>query len=156
VAFSGAPDDVRNWPRLDRLAPHARAVVDYADHTEIAAPSSHLMNNLGLLLMTKAQYLEAEPLFRSALAIDEARRGRDHSDVVTPLNNLARLLQADNRLSEAEPLFRRALAIDEASYGPKHPNVAISLNNLALLLRDTNRLADAEPLFLRALTIDEV
>ena len=98
---------------------------------------------------------EAEPLYRRALAIDEASYGPDHPNVAIRLNNLAGLLQDTNRLGEAEPLFRRALAIDEASHGPDHPNVAIRLNNLAGLLQDTNRLAEAEPLYRRALAIDE-
>jgi tetratricopeptide (TPR) repeat protein len=98
---------------------------------------------------------EAEPLYRRALAIDEASYGPDHPNVAIRLNNLAELLRAANRLSEAEPLYRRALAIDEASYGPDHPDVAIDLNNLAALLRDTNRLSEAEPLFRRALVISE-
>ena len=86
---------------------------------------------------------EAEPLYRRALAIDEASYGPDHPNVAIRLNNLAGLLQATNRLGEAEPLYRRALAIDEASYGPDHPEVATDLNNLAGLLRP--RTASARP-----------
>jgi tetratricopeptide (TPR) repeat protein len=96
--------------------------------------------------------LEAEPLMRRALAIDEASYGAEHP---ADLNNLAQLLQDTNRLAEAEPLMRRALAIDEASYGAEHPDVAIDLNNLAQLLKATNRLSEAEPLMRRALAIDE-
>ncbi len=92
---------------------------------------------------------------RRALAIDEARFGKDHPTVAIDLSNLAQLLQATNRLGEAEPLMRRALAITEASFGKDHPAVAISLNNLALLLRATNRLVEAEPLMRRALAITE-
>ena len=103
----------------------------------------------------KARYVEAEPLYRRALAVDEASYGHDHPNIATGLNNLAELLRDINRLSEAEPLYRRALAIDEASYGPDHPNVAIRLNNLAGLLRATNRLSEAEPLYRRALAISE-
>ena len=54
---------------------------------------------------------EAEPLYRRALAIDEASYGPDHPDVAIRLNNLAVLLQATNRLAEAEPLYRRAVEI---------------------------------------------
>jgi tetratricopeptide (TPR) repeat protein len=96
---------------------------------------------------------EAEPLYRRALAIDEASYGPDHPAVAIRLNNLAVLLQDTNRLAEAEPLKRRALAIDEASYDHDHPDVAIRLYNLAELLRATNRLAEAEPLFRRAVEI---
>ena len=100
-------------------------------------------------------FANAEPLYRRALAIDEAAYGATHPRVATRLNNLAVLLRATNRLGEAEPLYRRALAIDEAAYGATHPDVATDLNNLAELLRATNRLEEAEPLFRRALAIDE-
>jgi tetratricopeptide (TPR) repeat protein len=155
AAFVGAPDDVRTWPVLDPLAPHALAVARRADDAGIAEPTGRLFNQLGLLSQTKARYAEAEPLMRRALAVAEARYGPEYPNVAIRLNNLALLLQDTNRLAEAEPLFRRALKIFEASYGPDHPHVATDLNNLAHLLRAANRLAEAEPLFRRALKIDE-
>jgi tetratricopeptide (TPR) repeat protein len=155
VAFGGDPEDVRTWPYLDPLAPHARVIVEHADSARIREPTAVLMNDLGVLLTAKARYVEAEPLFRRALAIDEASYGPDHPNVGIRLNSLAALLHNTNRLNEAEPLCRRALAIDETSYGPDHPNVAIRLNSLAVLLRATNRLSEAEPMCRRALAIDE-
>jgi tetratricopeptide (TPR) repeat protein len=155
-AFVGDPGDVRTWPVLDPLALHARAVTTFADEAGISEePTARLMNELGQLLKAKALLVEAEPLMRRALAIDEASFGPDNPNVATALNNLAQLFQATNRLGEAEPLMRRALAIDEASFGPHHPKVAIVLNNLALLLQATNRLEEAEPLMERVMTILE-
>jgi tetratricopeptide (TPR) repeat protein len=155
AAFTGDPNDVRTWSTLDPLAPHARAVVLYADAAGIADPTDQLMNNLAQLLGAKSLLGEAEPLMRRALAIDEKSFGVEHPEVATSLNNLAQLLQATNRLGEAEPLMRRALAIDEKSFGVEHPEVARDLNNLAGLLQATNRLGEAEPLMRRALAIDE-
>ena len=155
AAFEGDPADVRTWPVLDPLAPHALSVSTYADAAQIAGPTSRLMNDLGRLLDDKARHREAEPLYARALAIDEKRFGPDHPRVAAHLNNLALLLSATNRRAEAEPLIRRALAIDEKSYGPDHPEVAIRLNNLALLLSATNRRAEAAPLYARALAIKE-
>ncbi len=154
-AFVGDPQDVRDWPVLEPLAPHARAVAAYADRAGIAAPTTRLLSQLGVLLFARAQHAEAEPLLRRALAIDQAIFGDDHPNVARHLNNLAQLLHDTNRLTEAEPLKRRALAIDQASFGNDHPEVATSLNNLAALLLDTNRSAEAEPLMRRALAIDE-
>jgi len=155
AAFVGDPQDVRTWPTLDPMAPHARAVAQHADQRDIDGPAARLMGQLGMLLDVKAQHAEAEPLMRRALAIDEQSYGPEHPEVATDLNNLAQLLHATNRLSEAEPLMRRALQIDEQSYGPRHPYVAVHLNNLAQLLQATNRLREAEPLMRRALAIDE-
>jgi len=155
AAFVGNPQDVRTWPTLDPLAPHARAVVRYADAVGITDPTSQLMNDLALLLDAKSSLGEAEPLMRRALEIDEKCFGTEHPRVAIRLNNLAALLQSTNRLAEAEPLMQRALEINEKSFGTEHPKVAIRLNNLAVLLQDTNRLSEAEPLMRRALEIDE-
>ena len=114
-----------------------------------------LLDRQATLLRVIARYEDAEPLYRRALAIDEASYGNVHPEVARDLNNLALLLKHTNRLAEAEPLYRRALAIDETSLGNDHPNVARDLNNLAQLLQATNRLAEAEPLMRRALAIDE-
>jgi tetratricopeptide (TPR) repeat protein len=148
--------DVRTWPTCSRWLPHALMVVNW-DNADTKEPSActRILNQTGLYLMSRADYGEAEPLFRRALAIDEQHLGPRHQTVAIRLNNLANLLQETNRLAEAEPLFRRALAIDEQRFGPKHPEVATDLNNLANLLQETNRLAEAEPLFRRALAIDE-
>jgi tetratricopeptide (TPR) repeat protein len=155
LCFAGDPDDVRSWPTLDPLAPHAHAVARYADGAGVADPTSRLMNSLGGLLNAKARYAEAEQLKRRALEIDELGLGPDHLDVAVRLNNLATLLLATNRLAEAEPLMRRAQEINELGLGSGHPRVGVNLNNLAQLLKETNRIVEAEPLMRRALAIDE-
>ena len=80
---------------------------------------------------------EAEPLYRRALAIDEASYGPDHPDVAIDLNNLALLLRATNRLDEAEPLGRRMLEIflkfNQAN-GLEHPHFRTALKNYAGIL----------------------
>lgn len=155
AAFVGDPQDVRTWPILDPLAPHAGVVVSFADRVEITGPTSRLMNQLAVLFLAKARHAEAEPLMRRVLAIDEKSLGTEHPEIAISLNNLAQLLQDTNRIAEAEPLLRHALGVFERYFGPEHPNVASNLNNLALLLQDTNRLDEAESLVRRALAIDE-
>jgi tetratricopeptide (TPR) repeat protein len=151
----GNPDDVRYWPVWDAIQEHALAVADFAEDLGIDEPTARLLNQLAVFFMTKAQYQQAEPLYRRSLALNESSEKPDQRIIATCLNNLATLLQATNRLEEAEPLMRRALEIDEASFGKMHSNVACDLNNLAALLQATNRLAEAEPLMRRAMEIDE-
>ncbi len=43
-AFVGDPTDVRTWPTLEPLAPHARTVVGHADEADIAKPTTRLMS----------------------------------------------------------------------------------------------------------------
>ena len=97
-------------------------------------------------LLAQGKYAEAEPLFRRALAIEEAALGTNHPDVGTTLNNLALLLQEQGKYAEAEPLFRRALAIKEAALGPDHPDVAQVAENLAAVLRHLGREDEAQRL----------
>ena len=96
---------------------------------------------------------EAEPLYRRALAIDEASLGPDHYEVATDLNNLALALKDTNHLREAEPYFRRAWHIYEASLGPKHPLVAGVLYNLATLQRLTGAPKEALQMLVRSASI---
>jgi hypothetical protein len=49
AAFAGDPQDVRDWPILDPLAPHALAVARRADAAEMGEPTAWLFNQLGLL-----------------------------------------------------------------------------------------------------------
>jgi tetratricopeptide (TPR) repeat protein len=114
-----------------------------------------LLSWLGISLRELAEWAEAEPLMRRALAIAEKKYGPEHPNVAIALDNLALLLQVTNHLGEAEPLMRRALIIAEKRHWPEHPEVARALNNLAQLLQATNRLAEAEPLMRRALAIAE-
>ena len=46
VAFIDEPRDVRNWPVLDPLAPHALAAAKHADEAAIGAPSAWIFNHL--------------------------------------------------------------------------------------------------------------
>ena len=81
TAFVSDPRDVRNWPVLDPLAPHAHAhaVARRADEAGIAQPTGKLFNELAVLSYAKARYIEAEPLFRRSLAIIHgARRAKFH------------------------------------------------------------------------------
>ena len=148
--------DIRTWPICAQWLNHALQVThEESSATLLPQVTSRLLNQAGMYLTNKADFLQAESLYRRALEIDEASLGPKHPEVARNLNNLALLLKATNRLGEAEPLMRRALEIDEASFGPKHPEVAIDLNSLASLLLATNWLSEAEPLMRRALEIDE-
>ena len=132
------PDDVRSWPVWEPFQPHVAFVVDQADRAGLVEPTTQLMNDLGLFLKTKCVFAEAEPLFRRALAIDEAAYGATHPSVATDLNNLASLLQDTNRLEEAEPLMRRMVSILKHfndSTGHEHPHWRAALANYIGLLQ---------------------
>lgn len=137
-AFTGEAQDVRNWPRLDPLAPHARAVAAFAGAAEIWVPTSRLINVVAMLLKAKELHAEAEPLMRRALEIGEASVGAGHPNVAIHLNNIAQLLKDTNRLAEAGPLMRHHLAIFFAfgrQTGHADPHRDAAIGNYTALLR---------------------
>jgi tetratricopeptide (TPR) repeat protein len=149
-------DDVRTWPVVEPLRPHADMLLSFAIEQQLeTAEASALMSKMGSYYKAKALFKEAEPLMRRAPAIDETSFGSEHPDVASDIGNLAQLLQHTNQMTEAEPLMRCALAIDEACFGAEHPDVARDLGTLAQLLQHTNQMTEAEPLMRRALAISE-
>ncbi|MDO8142848.1 MAG: FxSxx-COOH system tetratricopeptide repeat protein, partial [Candidatus Brocadiales bacterium] len=155
--FPSKSDDVRFWKKCAVLLPHAQVLISCFDKYATVAIIEFgcLLNQVGLYLRSRAEYSNAEPLFRCALEICEKQLGQAHPHLAASLNNLALLFHNQGKYAEAEPLCRRALGIWEKQLGQDHPDVALSLNNLAGLLQDQGKYADAEPLFRRALEIRE-
>jgi tetratricopeptide (TPR) repeat protein len=95
-----------------------------------------------MFLYARANYTQAEPLYRRMLAINEASLGPDHPNVAIDLNNLAQLLKAANRLSDAEPLSRRVLEIFlqfGATTSHEHPHLNAAIANYSVLLEEIGR-----------------
>ena len=164
VPFEPTCDDLRSWPTIyDPGHHHIAAILQFLEKLGNGSPgagslsstlwrrSSRLMNCLAGYLFARAEFQQAEPLMRRALAINECIYGMEHPEVSTALNSLAILLKTTNRLPDAEPLLRRAIAIDERTYGAEHLEVAKKRNNLAQLLQDTNRLPEAEQIMVKVL-----
>ena len=118
--FPTTRDDVRSWPRAEALAPHARAVVAEADSADISDPTARLMNQLGLLLSSKALYAEAEPLYQRSLAIREETLGPDHP-MSAPRSTTSRALSIARPLCRGRAALQRSLAIREKALGKTIP-----------------------------------
>src|SRR6516164_5980474 len=99
-----------------------------------AAETGSALNNLAVTYESLARYMDAEPLFRRAIEIDEKVLGKDHPYVARDYNNLALLLRHQGKYDQAEPLFRRAIEIGEKTLGNYHPYFAAPYKNLAGLL----------------------
>jgi tetratricopeptide (TPR) repeat protein len=147
-------EDVRFWPVALPLMPHAVAVATFAAARGGADLSATLFNQVGLCLLSKADFAEAEALFRRANALNEQALGASHPRVALNLHNLSAVLRRTNRLGEAERLARRALAIAEEAFGESHPDVARILNELGHLLLAMGKFEAAESMLRRALAID--
>ena len=146
----------RSWPLCEKLLPHAMEAARLIEKHDLAfEESARLLNEAGTYCFERAQYAEAELLFKRTLAIRERVLGAEHPDVAMSLNNLAALYDQQGRYSEAEPLFNGALSIRERILGWDHLDVALILNNLAALYDSQGRYPEAEPLYERSLDIRE-
>lgn len=146
----------RSWPLCEKLLQHALEASRLIDKHDLKfEESARLLNETGHYCFERAQYAEAEPLFKRTLAIRERVLGPEHPDTAMSLNNLAALYDHQGRYAEAEPLFKRGLAIRERVLGLDHLDVALILNNLAALYDHQGRYSEAEPLYERSLDIRE-
>ena len=69
------------------------------------------LNSLAVLYHAQGRHIEAEPLFKRALAIYEKALGPDHPIVAMSLENFADLLRRTGRDDEADELEASAKAI---------------------------------------------
>jgi tetratricopeptide (TPR) repeat protein len=181
VVNGGFPDeseDVRTWDVCSVLLPHAISASTHAESLRVALDAARrLMNQTGLYLLGRAEYLGARTSFESALAIDEEAYvsnppivadylrsalaiaeeayGSDHPIVADYLNHIGLVLVEMGELEGAKRSYGRALAIDEKAYGPDHPDVASDLNSLGQVLQAMGDLKGAKRHYERALAIVE-
>jgi tetratricopeptide (TPR) repeat protein len=113
-----------------------------------------LLHQYALELRARNRGLEAEPLLRRALAIQQAGAAADPRVTIGVLNTLGNLLEGRQQLDEAEKLIRGAVALSEEKFGPESPQLAMSCVYLADVLWSKKNLREAGRLFRRAITID--
>src|SRR5262245_2052502 len=139
-------------PWLENIIPKSLA----PDEQPLVSNQANNLNRRGELYRSQGRYMEAEALFKQALAIAEKAGGLTHPDVSIALSSLAQLYGDQGRYGEAQALYQRALAIREQALGRYDPSVSDILIALADLYRRQGRYAEAEPLYRRALAIHEL
>ena len=143
------------WEQCRRCLPHAQSCVELINHWNIELPeATSLLGKAAYFLRIHGQYLEAEPLYQLAIAIDEKKYGSDHLDLAYRSNGLGLLYYDQGKYAEAEALFQRAITIGEQKLGPDHPDLMGWLNNLGLLYSDQGKYTEAEALYRRAIATD--
>ncbi len=98
----------RNYGKAETFVPARPGHQREVSRDRIILPLPRLVNNLGQVFLLQHRYADAEPLFRRALEIREARLGKQHPDVATTLNDYASLLRKTNRKSQAQEMSVRA------------------------------------------------
>jgi tetratricopeptide (TPR) repeat protein len=148
--------EYKNWPLCERLLPHALEIARLIENYDLAfIESAQLLNDVGHYCFERAQYPEAERLFKQAQTIRERVLGPEDPNVAMSLSNLAALYHRLGRYEEAEPLFIRALAIREQTSEADDLGVSLILNNLAAFYESLGRYTEAKPLYERSLGIRE-
>ena len=113
----------------------------------------HCMHDFARRLNARAQYDEAESLYRECWASRKQTLGENHTGTLAALGNLARLVKTQGRLEEALLLQRQAVEGCRSSMGSEHPDTMSCVNNLASLLQRMGRLEEAAPLYQEALHV---
>jgi len=132
--FPSGNIDVNSWPLCHRLLPHAQAAAAHAEVVkEIPEGTSFILNQTGLYLRGRAEFINAKSNIERALAIDESAYGPDHPDVAICVNNLGGVLQALGDLQGAKENYERAVAIFTKFLGEDHPNTVTVRNNIEYL-----------------------
>jgi serine/threonine protein kinase/Tfp pilus assembly protein PilF len=97
------------------------------------------LTNLGVVLMDRSAYDEAEPLLTEALALNRAAHGDKYRNVPRNLSNLAAIRAARGDRPGAEARWLEALRLQKEILPPDHPDVAWTLR---LLGQNRGRLGD--------------
>lgn len=133
-AFPGNSNDVRTWPVILSLLPHATIASEFAEITKsITENTARLLNEMGIYSRNRADYAQAKSFHQRALAIKEEAFGKNHPQVALYVNNLGSVLQDLGDLAGAKAHFERALAILREFLGDEHPNTKIVRGNLESL-----------------------
>ncbi len=146
-------EDKRPAPMAE-LLPHLRHLAETAANHGMPQAGT-LLNELGLHLITTADYAGAKLALERALSIDVAIKGPDHRHIAIRCNNLASVLRVLGDLKGAKLAAERAVRIDEINFGLNHHILSYSLNTLGLILQDDGDLKGAKIHFERALEICE-
>ena len=119
--------------------------------------AAHDLGEKADLLYLKAEYPEAESLYRLALENQEGTVGTEHPEYAGTLAKLARLTwEWKCEYEQADQMFEQAVGILEKHYGPDHVEVATVLAMWGEQLRVAGDYAESERMFLRALDVMEL
>ncbi|HSE12567.1 MAG TPA: tetratricopeptide repeat protein [Rudaea sp.] len=138
----------------DRALPLAREALEL--RRGLAAGSADVAESagqLGRVLRLKADYAQAEPLLREALAIRRKVLPHDDPALIESLDDLAKLRQNRGEFRAANDLFHEALDAAQRYYGSDTIGTARYLDDYAANLDDFGRRTEAVAAYRKALAI---
>ena len=112
-------------------------------------------NNIACVYKAKGEHDSAIEFSNKALAIQEAKLGKDHTSTATTYNNIANIYQYKGEYDRAIDFYNKALAITEAKLGKDHTSTASSYNNIACVYKAKGEHDSAIEFSNKALAIQE-
>ena len=97
-----------------------------------------VLNELGMLHRSEADYASAARRFRESAETIEEVEGSSSPEYATAIMNHAGVLRLDSRLSESIELFEEAMSVYADSLGTDSVKYLTAVNNLALCYQDMN------------------
>jgi CHAT domain-containing protein/Tfp pilus assembly protein PilF len=139
--------------RYDEAIRIAESVVARSERTsgKESAETAMALNNLGLLLFKRGDYIEAEAKYKRALEILGRVLGPNDPNVALTLDNLGLLYVERGDLSRAEQLLIQALTIFFRTLGEENHHTGVAANNLGWIYALKREFRDAETFYLQAL-----
>ena len=141
------------WAACQTLLPHSTKVLGYSTEKDDEARMNRatIATNTAWYLMLMGQYVEAERIGRSAVAVREEALGLEHPSTLISVSQLGSVLERQGKYEEAEAMHRRALERRENVLGREHPSTLISVTKLGSVLERQGKYEEAEAMHRRAL-----
>lgn len=111
-------------------------------------------HDLGVSLIGKGRFSEAEELFRAVLTDGRSVLGEAHIDALLTRDQLIGAILAQGRYSEAEQMYRDLITDQESALGPEHPQTLTTHVDLAWSVGMQGRAEEAAQICRHALDID--
>jgi CHAT domain-containing protein/tetratricopeptide (TPR) repeat protein len=142
-------------PKAVALYQEAQTLVERElnHNTQYAELLDETLGDLASLYLEIGDYLQAMPLLKKRLGVDERVFGESSPRTLDSLNRVVQLLYMMGNLRDARQLAEKALTISEKAEGPRSSAVGISLDNLAALDYEQREYSHALKLAQRALDI---
>jgi tetratricopeptide (TPR) repeat protein len=102
-----------------------------ADSGASLAKRKTVVGHHAYAVMKSGQLVEAEALFREALALDEQIYGAGHLKTLVSLNNVGYVVSQQKRFDEAAKVLEQVVAVRREKLEPGHTSIAFSTLSLA-------------------------
>jgi tetratricopeptide (TPR) repeat protein len=144
--------DLINWPQFERYIAHALVCVDWIDQRGMeTADTADFLAFTGDYLHERAQYAQAEALYKKALAIRDHILPTEHPDKAKSLYSLGVLSLNQGNYTDAEKSIARALELFGRIYKSSDPLIQSAHNTLGEVYFQQGKYRDAERIFLDTL-----